>query len=128
MNKAIIICFFSTLFFEIQGQNIEFTYFNKTYGATDTINILAASCVSLSDSTYMVIGNYALSGFYAAYTMLLNSRGDITSIKQIDYSTGTNELGTIDWGARVLKDNDHVLVAYEKNIRTHINMILNWQG
>ncbi len=92
------------------GQHL--SYFNKTYWA-DTINLLATVCEQV-ETGYLTIGNYAKVDYWATYIRKLDTIGETEWIKEFDTSVGTNELGTIDWGARVIKDNKHLLVAYEK--------------
>ena len=115
MKKLLFIlcCILSTLTF---AQQNTITYFNKTYGGSDTIHILAQAAVPI-DSGYMVLGGYTDATHRALYSQKIDLQGNLQWRK--DFETGTpgdfTSLSVIEYGAQVLKDGNYLMVVYEKN-------------
>ncbi|QQS29071.1 MAG: T9SS type A sorting domain-containing protein [Sphingobacteriales bacterium] len=128
MKKAIIICYFLTLFLELQGQNIEFTYFNKIYGGNDTINILA-QVVQPVGEMYYVLGSYTLSTHRAFYVQLIDNIGEVKWIKEFEIGEvgSIANLGVIEWGALALREVTGLAVTYRKGDDICLTK-LNYEG
>jgi len=110
--KALFLLFCSSLL--SQAQN--FTYFNKTYGGNDTINILAQAAVPI-DSGYMVLGGYEDISHRAFYTQKIDLQGNLQWFRDFETATSGDftSLSVIEYGAQVLKDGNFLMVVYEKN-------------
>ena len=107
--KTLFLLFCSSLL--SQAQN--FTYFNKTYGGNDTINILAQAAVPI-DSGYIVCGNYATPTIEAGlYAMKIDQQGNMLWFKGLEQTAAFQNLG-IDWGGEVFRDGNCVILLYGK--------------
>ncbi|OWY21804.1 T9SS C-terminal target domain-containing protein [Sphingobacteriales bacterium UPWRP_1] len=98
-----------------QVQTGSFTYFNKTFGGNDTINILAQAVQPLEDG-YLVLGGYSSANINnARYLVRLDENGDALWIKNI--VTGSQ------WN--VIEDGKFVCATTDSNIVVAIGGIVN---
>jgi hypothetical protein len=93
----------------------DFTYFNKTYGGNDTINILAESIQPI-DNGYLVLGHYVLWDHRALYIQRLNLQGNMEWVKEFEVTEPGNyyDIGIIESGRNAIKENNNVVVSYSK--------------
>lgn len=106
MNKVIFVITLLILGIGgLQGQSLQFTYFNKTYGGNDTINILA-QVVQPVGEMYYVLGSYTLSTHRAFYVQLIDNIGEVKWIKEFEIGEvgSIANLGVIEWGALALRE------------------------
>ena len=124
MSKIIAIVLLLCLGINSKAQ--DFTYFNKTYGGNDTINILAQAVQPIEDG-YLVFGGYSdINNDHALYVRKIDNLGETVWLKSIEAGTFST-LGGIWTGLQVLKDNNFLLVTYSKY--TDISLTkLNFEG
>ncbi len=115
MNKVIIVVTLLILGIGLQGQNLQFTYFNKTFGGNDTINILAQAVQPVEDG-YMLLGGYTVSDNRALYIKKLDLSGNVSWLKTFETGTPGDfyNLGIVEWGGNVIKDEDLIVVTYKE--------------
>ncbi|MBK8474492.1 MAG: hypothetical protein IPL33_21225 [Sphingobacteriales bacterium] len=108
MSKIIAIVLLLCLGINSKAQ--DFTYFNKTYGGNDTINILAQAVQPIEDG-YLTLGNYAdINSVYAIYVRKIDKNGDTIWFKYIEQGDVEN-LGNITTGLKVLKDSSELTTS-----------------
>jgi hypothetical protein len=104
----------------------DFTYFNKTYGGNDTINILAQAVQPVEDG-YLVFGNYANNTIdYGMFIMKTDTIGNFTWLKNLDTTPTFQQLG-ISRGTQVIKEHDNITLLYGKQKNIHLSK-LNFSG
>jgi len=104
---------FTTLF--LRAQNSEFTYFSKTYGGNDTINILAQAAKPYGNN-YLLFGSYTSIVHRALYIAMYDKYGDIVWMKDFEKGPPGDPytLGVIESGSQILVDNSSICSVYEK--------------
>ena len=124
-----LLFFMAILLYSLVGKGqSSFTYFNKTYGGNDTINILAQA-VQPIEGGYLVLGGYGVSDHQAFYIQKLNQQGDMIWIKEFETgNVGSLEgIGVIEWGSMVFKEDNLLSVTYRKQSDVCLTK-LNYDG
>ena len=89
------------------------SYFNKTYGGNDTINILGQAIVPI-DSGYIVFGNYSTpSVAYGLGSMKIDEQGNMLWFKGLEETSTFQQMG-IAWGGESIKDDNAIMLLYSK--------------
>lgn len=124
MKKVIFVITLLILGIGLQGQSLQFTYFNKTFGGNDTINILAQAVQPVEDG-YMLLGGYTVSDNRALYIKKLDLSGNVSWLKTFETGTPGDfyNLGIVEWGGNVIKDEDLIVVTYKKQEDICINKL-----
>ena len=121
-----IICMIAAICLHQNIKAQDFTYFNKTYGGNDTINMLAQAVQPIEDG-YLVLGGYSdINNEHVLYVEKIDNSGEVIWLKGFEYGN-TQDLGIIGAGGQVLKDSDCLLVTYHYLLDASLTK-LNFQG
>ncbi len=102
MKKAILAITLLIVGIGLQGQTIQFNYFNKVFGG-DTSNMLAQVIQPISGG-YMVIGSYGTQNItHSVYVINIDEQGNQLSFKNLVVGS---EWGVVEDGSFVKPTND----------------------
>ena len=107
-----IICMIAAICLHQNIKAQDFTYFNKTYGGNDTINMLAQAVQPIEDG-YLVLGGYGAVGYNALYVCKIDHEGTMQWLKNIEVDT-TNTIGVIEHGGFIHMEGAAIVVTYAK--------------